>query len=135
MKGSGEGCIFKRKRIITNLRHQSYGLSSYKCMTNFVHLCCLFQLTGGFLFNAYFKSTISSSNCRTFKPQLIKKQIIATIKVMESFPSGADGKEPTCQCRRHKRHGFDPCARKIPWRRAWQPTPVFMPRGSLDRGA
>ena len=33
------------------------------------------------------------------------------------FP-GANGKEPACQCRRHKRHGFDPWARKIPWRRA-----------------
>ena len=25
---------------------------------------------------------------------------------------------------------FDPWARKIPWRRAWQPTPVFLPAGS-----
>ena len=25
----------------------------------------------------------------------------------------------------HKRHGFDPWVRKIPWRRAWQPT-VFL---------
>ena len=42
-----------------------------------------------------------------------------------SFPGGANGKEPTCQCRRHKRHGLDPCVRKVPWRRKWQPTPVF----------
>ena len=34
------------------------------------------------------------------------------------------GKEPTCQCRRHR---FDPWVRKIPWRRKWQPTPVFLP--------
>ena len=25
------------------------------------------------------------------------------------------------------RHGFDPWVRRIPWRRAWQPTPVFLP--------
>ena len=25
------------------------------------------------------------------------------------------------------RHGFDLWVRKIPWRRAWQPTPVFLP--------
>ena len=25
-----------------------------------------------------------------------------------------------------KRCGFDPCVGKIPWRRAWQPTPVFL---------
>src|SRR5574340_1189981 len=26
-----------------------------------------------------------------------------------------------------KIHGFDSCVGKIPWRRAWQPTPVFLP--------
>ena len=31
---------------------------------------------------------------------------------------GFPGKEPACQCRRHKRHRFDPWVRKIPWRRA-----------------
>ena len=35
------------------------------------------------------------------------------------------GKESTCQCRRHRRCGFDLWDGKIPWRRAWQPTPVF----------
>ena len=33
------------------------------------------------------------------------------------------GKEPTCQ---HKRCSFDPWAKKIPWRKKWQPTPVFL---------
>ena len=37
------------------------------------------------------------------------------------------GKESACQCRRHKRHGFDPWVGKIPWRRGWQPTPFFLP--------
>ena len=26
-----------------------------------------------------------------------------------------------------KRHGFDPWVGKMPWGRAWQPTPVFLP--------
>ena len=26
-----------------------------------------------------------------------------------------------------RRHAFDPCVSKIPWRRAWQLTPVFLP--------
>ena len=43
------------------------------------------------------------------------------------FPGGTSGKEPTCHCRRLKRRRFDPWIRKIPWRRAWQPTPVFLP--------
>ena len=36
-------------------------------------------------------------------------------------------KKSACQCKRHKRRGFDPWVGKIPWRRAWQPTPVFLP--------
>ena len=33
-------------------------------------------------------------------------------------------KESKCQC---SRCGFNPWVRKIPWRRKWQPTPVFLP--------
>jgi len=36
-------------------------------------------------------------------------------------------KEPACRCRRCRRLGFDPWVRKIPWRRKWQLTPVFLP--------
>ena len=43
------------------------------------------------------------------------------------FPGGASGEEPTCQHRRHKRCGFDPRVGKIPWWRAWIPTPVLLP--------
>ena len=34
-----------------------------------------------------------------------------------------NGQEPPCQCRRHR---FDPWVWKIPWRRKWQPLPVFL---------
>ena len=30
-------------------------------------------------------------------------------------------------CVPRRRHGFGPWAGKIPWRRKWQPTPVFLP--------
>ena len=43
------------------------------------------------------------------------------------FPCAASGKGSTCQRRRHKRRAFYPWVGKIPWRRAWQPTPVFLP--------
>ena len=36
------------------------------------------------------------------------------------------GKQSDCRCRSHRRHGFHPWAGKIPWRRKWQPTPVFL---------
>ena len=49
------------------------------------------------------------------------------------FPGGTNGKEPTSECRRDKRHEFDPWVGKIPWRRKWQPTPVFLPGKSYGQ--
>ena len=46
---------------------------------------------------------------------------------LSGLPGGTSVKEPTCKSRRPKRHRFDPWVGKIPWRRAWQPTPVFLP--------
>jgi len=46
---------------------------------------------------------------------------------------GTSGKESTCQCGRHKRYGFHPWVGKIPWRREWLPTPVFLPGESYGQ--
>ena len=40
------------------------------------------------------------------------------------FPGGSDGKESTCNV---EGPGSIPEVGKIPWRRAWQPTPIFLP--------
>jgi len=50
----------------------------------------------------------------------------------KSFPL-TSCKEPACQCRRHKRLGFNPWVGKISRRRAWQPTPVFLPGESYGQ--
>ena len=47
--------------------------------------------------------------------------------ILGGNPRWVSGREPACQYRRCRRRGFDPCVRKIPWRRKWQPTPVFPP--------
>ena len=49
------------------------------------------------------------------------------LKDVWGFPGGVSSKEPTRQCRRHNRREFDPWVGNIPRRRAWQPTPVFLP--------
>ena len=46
---------------------------------------------------------------------------------LTGLPRGASGDETACQCGRHRRGGPDPWVGKTPWRRAWQPTPVFLP--------
>ena len=56
------------------------------------------------------------------------RQALYTQWIISSFlPAWHSDKESACQCRRHRRSGFDPWVRKIPWRREWQPTPVFLP--------
>ena len=40
------------------------------------------------------------------------------------LPWRLSDKESTCQCRTH---GYDPWLGKTPWRRKWQPTPLFLP--------
>ena len=57
------------------------------------------------------------------------------VLIFNILPGGTVGKESSYQCRRHKRPGFDIWFRKIPWSRKWQPTPVFLPRKLMDRGA
>ena len=45
----------------------------------------------------------------------------------EGLPWWLRSKESACQCRRRR---FDPWVGKIPWRRKWQHTPVFLARES-----
>ena len=56
---------------------------------------------------------------------LLSACVSSSFGISVTFPGGASVEEPTCHCRRHKRHGFSPWVRKIPWKKAWQPTPVF----------
>jgi len=42
----------------------------------------------------------------------------------KGLPRWHSGKESACQCRTQ---GFDHWVGKIPWRRVWHPTPVFLP--------
>ena len=48
------------------------------------------------------------------------------------LPGGSDGKESPCNA---GDPGLIPGSGKIPWRRKWQHTPVFLLGESLDRGA
>ena len=51
--------------------------------------------------------------------------------IIGGFSAGsAYNKEPACQCKRHKKCRLDRCVRKMPWRRKWQTTPIFLPRKS-----
>ena len=54
--------------------------------------------------------------------------ISGMIPGLPRWPSGKESACPFC------RLGFNPSVGKIPYRRKWQPTPVFLPGNPLDRG-
>ena len=78
-------------------------------------LVCLFVFGQGFP---------TGQNLKKYKPEIRESTVVA---YQISFSRGTSGKEIACQCRRLKRCGFHLWVRKIPWRRAWQSTPVFLP--------
>jgi len=49
------------------------------------------------------------------------------------FPRWLSDKESACHCGRSRRLRFDPWVRKIPWKRAWKPTPVLFPGKSCGQ--
>ena len=73
-------------------------------------------------------------------PCLVLNATIHTFNVL--LPLSSKGfqvvlvvKNFACQYRRCKKSGFDIWVTKIPWRRAWQPTPVFMPGESHEQSS
>ena len=54
---------------------------------------------------------------------------------LQSFPGGSEGKESACSAGDTGDAGFDPWVRKIPWRRKWQHTPVFLQGESHGQGS
>ena len=60
-------------------------------------------------------------------PLLLLPSVFPSIRVLNLNTGGASGKEPTFLCRRQKRLELDPWVGKIPWRRAWQSTPISLP--------
>ena len=74
----------------------------------------------------FFYSRYHSENSMNVSSEVILSTFVPYYTLL-AFPGGVRGKEPTHQCRKHKRCGFDPWVRKIPWKRAWQPTLVFLP--------
>ena len=64
-------------------------------------------------------------DCST--PSFLSFTIYLSLLKLKSTGASSVGKESACQYRRHKRCGFDPWVGKIPWKRKWQPTPIFLP--------
>ena len=78
------------------------------------------------LTTSYTNSCVGSSHvgCRLGHVADFGQQEIRKSNINRALPRWHSGKESACQCRRH---GLGPWVGKIPWRKKWQPTPVFLP--------
>ena len=55
-----------------------------------------------------------------FSKWLVSISVYRPRTVPEGLPRWLSGKDSACQCRRSRRHGFDPWVGKISWSRKWQ---------------
>ena len=76
-----------------------------------------------FLRNVYWDcyAPITKNMWNKIKQYFVK---FKTIYILCGLPWWCGGKESTCQCRRY---GFSLWIGKLPWRRKWRPTTVFLP--------
>ena len=73
------------------------------------------------------QQTYFSQFWRLRKSEIMVRLLVKTLLLIyrwPSFPRWLSSKESTFQSRRLK---FNPWIGKIPWRRKWQPSPVFLP--------
>ena len=102
------------------------GRSLSECYTTIVPVLHTVTILGSHnTFATRFSETLNVSRFASKLTNLLVNSIKVDITL--GFPGSTSGKEPICQCRRHKRHRFNPWIRKIPWRRPWQPPPIFLP--------
>ena len=120
-----EGCAKKTCYFLTNLLPQAQISLFCQGCTNLLFLCLRGIKTS--YFGDFFEFHISMY---IWDPHIYKIKFAFLLLIYHRFPGGAGGKEPTCQCRRQKRRRFDSWVGTIPWRRKWQPTPVFFPEKS-----
>ena len=72
----------------------------------------------------------------TMKPCILGLDRQLGLHLLVPTVSGASGKEPACQCRRHKRRGFDPYVGKIPLEDEMATHSYILVRENpMDRGA
>ena len=80
-------------------------------------LACRF-FTASVTWRKHIKSSVLKGNGQFTRAS----QVVVVVKKKK--------KKTTCQYRRYKSCGFNLWVKKIPWRRAWQPTLVFLPAES-----
>ena len=105
-------------------------INSFKSLSKLtlVSLLQCYQLMKNFLlWQVIEEDEAGNEHCRASFSKCALLLMFRRLTFPGGLPGGTSGKEPSCQCWKHKRLGFDPCVRKLSWRSTGQPTPVFLP--------
>ena len=84
---------------------------------------------------ANFQLTFQTCLCSPALGSTSSKNSEGTYARIQGFPGGASGKEPACQCRRHKRCGSDPWSGRSPGGGHGDPFPYSCLENPVDRRA
>ena len=129
----------ERSEILTDLRGilpQDHKCTQTRALQRTLHISPPSDpqmLNIGYYNNTILPRGFETLEMKAFTPPLLVKSTenvsnpFISYKLLRRAPQVALVVKPTCRCRRQKRRGFSPWVRKIPWRTAWQPTPVFLP--------
>ena len=119
--GSSEGL-----RVLPKVIHLVGGKAKFKPGSWFHKFLLFAQCLVMVSRTAIFKTWVAGWVGRLLGRSSTGGDVQASERIM--LPGGSVGKQsverPLPQC---QRPGFSPWIRKIPWRRKWQPTPVFLP--------
>ena len=74
--------------------------------------------------------TVAFYNCQDIEATWTSQVALVIKNPLKRLSSSSSS-----QCRRYKRCGFNPWVGKIPWRRAWKPTPYSCLENPMGRGA
>ena len=74
--------------------------------------------------SCFFDDTADVGNLISGSSAFSKTSLNTTFKYAIGLPRWHSSKDSVFQYRRHE---FNPWVGKIPWRRKWQPTPIFLP--------
>ena len=79
------------------------------------------------LFHLVFCMSLRTLFVHSYNAYKLYLMICYILCIFLRLPRWLRGKESIYKCWSHRRPGVDPWVGKIPWRRKWQPTPVFLP--------
>ena len=128
--GEGKGCPLQYSGLENSMDCIVHGVAkSWTWLSDFhfhyLYTVCSFMHS--WIHQVFTESFLCPKRCARSYTDILFSQHFIWVPGTRELPRCLSGKESMCQCRRSGRFRFNLWVGKISWRRAWQPTPVFLP--------